>query len=93
MFTAAKQMNMDSLQGLKGKLSTVKPANSHREQTQAVGLKSLCKSSLLIQLEDIDGERDHRRLFGAAVFVISVCAQSDNIGMSILLRFVSKIVM
>ena len=84
---------MERLQSLEEKLTTVKLANAHRDQKQTVALRSRCKNSLLIQLEDNDGGRDRRRLFGAAVLVISICAQSDSVGMSILLQSVNHIIM
>ena len=84
---------MDSLQNLEGNSSTVKPGNAHRKQKQAVGPRSDCKNSLLIQLEDSGGDRDRRRLFGAAVFKISNCARSESVRISLLLQLVNQTIM
>ena len=67
-------------------------ANAHREQKQAGRLGSFCKNSLLIQLEDSDGEGNRHRLFGAAVLVFSICARSENVGMNISLQLVGQII-
>ena len=80
MLTAVKQLTTERLQSLEEKHTIVKPANTHREQKQTVALRSLCKNSLLIRLEDSDGGRDRRRQFGAVVFVIFTCARSDSVG-------------